>query len=157
MKRAITIEIISTILALVFLYAGISKLLDYPTFSTQLAKSPLLSDQANNIAWSLPVIEIAIAIMLFITGLRQFALYAFLFLMSSFTIYLLVILNFSDYIPCSCGGILQKMSWEAHVIFNLAIIAINLFAIYLFNKTQGKLPIHKEIAQSGLAENLRTE
>lgn len=154
MKHRITLELLCTFLSLVFIYAGVSKLMDYSNFKVQLSKSPIMADYANTASWAVPVIELAIAAKLYVVNLRQFALYAFLFLMSSFTIYLLVILNFSDYIPCSCGGILQKMSWEAHVIFNLAIIAINLIAIYLFNKTQGKLPLHKTIAQSGLAENL---
>ncbi|WP_293299853.1 MauE/DoxX family redox-associated membrane protein [Pedobacter sp. UBA4863] len=157
MKRRITLELLCTVLALVFIYAGVSKLMDYSNFKVQLSKSPILADYANTVSWAVPVLELSIAAKLFVAGLREFALYAFLFLMSSFTIYLLVILNFSDHIPCSCGGILQKMSWEGHIIFNLAIITINLLAIYLFNKTQGKLPLHKNIAQSGLAENLRTE
>lgn len=146
MRRQIIIEICCAIFALLFLYAGISKLMDYQTFTLQLSKSPMLTNYAQTIAWSIPVAEIGIAIMLFIGGLRLFALYAFLFLMSSFTIYLITILTFSYYIPCSCGGILQNMSWETHITFNIVFIVAAVWILIIQNSNSKDHISHTAIA-----------
>jgi len=63
--------------------------------------------------------------------LRLTALYAAFSLMVMFTAYIAFILNFSDYIPCSCGGILEKMSWKEHLIFNSGFVIIALIGIAL--------------------------
>ena len=44
-----------------------------------------------------------------------------------------IILNFIPDIPCSCGGVLEKMSWNEHLIFNIAFVVLGLVAILLQN------------------------
>ncbi|MBS1567215.1 MAG: hypothetical protein JST39_22720 [Bacteroidetes bacterium] len=39
--------------------------------------------------------------------------------MSLFTGYVAVMLSLSYYLPCSCGGILQALSWQGHLVFNV--------------------------------------
>src|SRR5690606_36081179 len=112
MKKKIIIEIIVSLFILLWVYAALSKLLDYQTFKVQLGKSPLLTQFAGFAAIAVPVAELLIAVMLLLPRLRLLGLYASLFLMSLFTTYLVAILNFSYYIPCSCGGILSGLSWD---------------------------------------------
>jgi hypothetical protein len=65
-----------------------------------------------------------ISLMLVIKRTRLFGLYASFFLMSLFTAYLTIMLNFSYYIPCSCGGVLEYLSWDQHILFNAFFIVI---------------------------------
>jgi hypothetical protein len=61
---------------------------------------------------------------------RVLALFAAFALMVMFTAYIFIILNFSDFIPCSCGGVLEKLSWTQHLIFNLVFIVLAGVAVF---------------------------
>ncbi len=121
----------SYLFILLFLYAALSKLLDFETFTVQLAQSPLLSAYAGIIAWLVPAVEIIIAVLLVFERFRIPALFAAFALMVMFTAYIVIILNFSDFIPCSCGGVLEKLSWTQHLIFNIAFIILAGVAVFL--------------------------
>lgn len=41
-----------------------------------------------------------------------------------FTAYIFIILSFTIYIPCSCGGVLETMGWTEHLVFNLFFVAM---------------------------------
>ena len=122
--QKVSVQFISYAYTVLFTYAAVSKFLDYETFEVQLAQSPLLSAYADVIAWAVPGLEIFIAILLIIPKYRILALYASFTLMIMFTTYIYIILNFSDFIPCSCGGVLEKLSWTQHLIFNIAFIIL---------------------------------
>lgn len=124
---------IATAYVLLFTYAATSKLLDFETFTVQLAQSPLLSAYAGIITWLVPGIEIVIAVLLIFKRFREIALYAAFALMVMFTAYIFIILNFSDFIPCSCGGVLEKLSWTQHLIFNIVFILLAGVALLLSN------------------------
>jgi len=138
MKYEAAIKIICTLLVFLFVYAAVSKLLDYSTFRVQLSQSPYITRFANGIAWVLPVVELTLAVSFAFSNLRLYALYVALFLLSLFTAYLVAILNFSYYIPCSCGGILSSLSWKQHILFNLVFIVLSLAGIRLY--AMEKLP-----------------
>ncbi len=123
--------VVAYLYILLFVYAAVSKLLDFETFTVQLAQSPLLSAYAGIIAWLVPGLEILISIFLMIPRYRRVALYASFFLMVMFTTYIVIILNFSDFIPCSCGGVLEKLGWTEHLIFNIVFIGLAAVAILL--------------------------
>lgn len=127
--RKAVVDVVSLLYILLFTYAAVSKLLDFEVFRIQLAQSPLLSSFASWIAWVVPLLEIVIAVMLCIPKTRLMALYAGFFLMVMFTVYIIIILNFSPFVPCSCGGILEKLGWKEHLIFNFGFCVIALPAI----------------------------
>jgi hypothetical protein len=124
LKRNTIIEIISSLLIVLFIYTALSKLSAYNTFVVQLSKSPFITSYANSIAWSIPAVEILISLLLVFKRTKLIGLYASFFMMSLFTSYLIIMLNFSYHIPCSCGGVLQNLSWNEHVIFNAFFIVI---------------------------------
>ncbi len=132
--RELTINVISLLFIVLFVYAAFSKLQDFDTFTLQLAQSPLLSAYAEIISWMVPGLEIAIAILLVFEKFRMPALYASFTLMVMFATYIYIILNFSDYVPCSCGGVLEDMSWTQHLIFNTVFILLTATAIFFFEK-----------------------
>jgi len=125
------IEFISALLVFLFIYTSISKLLDYSLFNRQLSQSPFITQYANIISWVLPLGELAIAGLLLANKTRLFGLYCAFFLLSLFTFYLTAMLRYSPYIPCSCGGVLQHLSWQAHIIFNSAFVILTTIGVLL--------------------------
>lgn len=134
MKKALIVEIIALLFVVLFLYTGINKLLDYRLFKEQLLDNPMLKPVAGIVVWSLPLTEFVVSLMLFIPTWRTKGLYVSLILMSLFTIYILILLGFSSHIPCSCGGALENLTWNQHILFNLAWIALAFTAIILDRK-----------------------
>lgn len=135
--RHVIVQIICYLYVLLFVYTAISKLLDFENFGIQLAQSPLLSAYAGLIAPSVIIVELLIVLLLCFKATRLIGLYASFFLMIAFTIYIYLILNYSDFIPCSCGGIIEKLSWTEHLVFNIGFIALALVAIVLTEKEKG--------------------
>lgn len=124
-------DYIAAALVFLFIYTSISKLLEYDVFNMQLSQSPFITQYANIIVWALPLSELVIATLLMIPKTRQIGFYVSFFLLCLFTCYLIAMLNYSPYIPCSCGGILNQLSWQAHIVFNLAFIFITTIGIIL--------------------------
>lgn len=109
MARKITIEIIVLLFIILWVYTGLSKLLDYEVTKFQLGRSPYVEHMAGFVALAVPLSELLIAAALLIPRFRLAGLYASFGLMLLFTGYIYVMLNYSYYIPCSCGGVLSGM------------------------------------------------
>lgn len=114
---------------MLFTYAAISKILDFQNFRAQLGQSPLLSIFAEVVSIAVPSIEILLSVLLMIPKIRIRALQYSCFLMFMFTVYIVMILNFTSFIPCSCGGVLEKLGWSEHLIFNIIFVVLGLSAI----------------------------
>lgn len=132
------IEIIAALLIILFIYAAASKLLDYQKFKVQIGQSPILTKFAGFVAWFIPTVEIFISVMLANARFRLVGLYASFTLMIVFTTYIVVITRFTEYIPCSCGGILDNMSWSMHLLFNIFFCLLAMAGILLHNHQQEK-------------------
>src|SRR5690606_29433165 len=78
--------------------------------------------------------ELIIALLLCFPKTTRLGLYLFLGMMTAFTVYIYLILNYSPFVPCSCGGILEKMGWMEHLWFNL-ITTIVAAALILYKNT----------------------
>jgi uncharacterized membrane protein YphA (DoxX/SURF4 family) len=125
------LEFVCFLYILLFVYAAVSKLLDFENFQAQLGQSPLLSPFADFISVAVILVELIIAVLLSIPKLRYFALWGAVALMSMFTTYIVIILHFSYFVPCSCGGILEKLGWTEHLIFNVVFLFLAIAAILL--------------------------
>lgn len=134
--KTIIIETVCLLYVLLFVYAAVSKLMDFENFLAQLGQSPLLSPFADYVSIGVLVAEFVIAILLSIPKLRYFALWSAVALMIMFTTYIVIILNFSSFVPCSCGGILEKLGWTEHLIFNAVFIVLGIAAILLTSRTK---------------------
>jgi uncharacterized membrane protein YphA (DoxX/SURF4 family) len=132
MKRKIIIEIISSLLILLFLYAGVSKWLAFKTFIGEMNNQPFPNWMTPYLVWSIPIIEVLIAIGLMFEKTRVPAFYSSFVLMMAFTIYTVAILLHSfSYVPCSCGGVIRKLTWPQHLVFNLFFVGISVLGIWL--------------------------
>lgn len=132
--KNILIETIKLLFMILFVYTATSKLIDFEHFEMQLKKSPFISSHADWIIWALPLVEYTIAGLFLFQRHLGLALYSSLFLMTLFTTYIFIVLNFSDDIPCACGGVLESLGWNAHLIFNIAFMALAVIGISLTHK-----------------------
>lgn len=128
------VTIIALLYILLFVYAAVSKLLDFENFRIQLGQSPLLTAFASWVSWLTPMVELLIAVLLIFKKSRLMGLFSSTVLMSMFTVYIFLILNYSDYVPCSCGGVLEKLGWTEHLIFNIVFTILGLLGVLLIDK-----------------------
>ena len=145
MRHHLFLEIVSALLAMVFIYAAISKLIDFNNFSLQLNQSPFIYPFAGWVVWIIPAGETFTVFLLLIKKLRLYGLFASLFIMSLFTAYLIAMLNFSDYLPCSCGGLLEMLSWKAHIVFNSFLLLLSSAGIGIYTQSIQKIYQHSRL------------
>ena len=132
MNKKVIIEIISSLLVLLFLYASLSKFFDFKHFIGEMNNQPFPNWMTPYLVWSIPLLEIAITLALVFERTRMKGLYASLILMTAFTIYTIAILmRLFGRIPCSCGGVIEKLTWQQHLLFNLFFVTISFVAILL--------------------------
>lgn len=134
MKRSTIVEIISALLILLFVYTSSSKLLAIQSFQVVLSTSPLIGENAKYLAWGIPVVEIFVSLLLVIPYTRLYGLYFSVGLMSVFTAYILYMLIFTPKLPCSCGGVIAKLSWPHHLIFNIVFTLLAMLGAWFGKK-----------------------
>ena len=135
-RNQTVIDAVCLLYVMLFLYASVTKLLDFYEFRVQLGQSPMLTSFAGFVAWFIPGIEIIAVGMLMLARTRLAGLYLSFGLMTMFTFYIIAITQFSEYIPCSCGGVLQNMGWTEHLIFNIAFVLMAAVAVVLESKQE---------------------
>lgn len=125
------IEIISAIFILLFLYTALSKFFSLQRFQFTLSRSPIIGDSAAWLSWFLPSFELLTVVLLFIPAIRLLGLYLSFALMFVFTGYIGIMLLSSSRLPCSCGGILQQLSWKDHLIVNTVLTGLAILGCVL--------------------------
>src|SRR5690606_41640149 len=137
-ETLITCTIVLTIL--LFMYTAVSKLLEYDKFVFQMRRVPLhfIQSWAPFIGRAIPLVELVLVGLLFIVRTRYWGLICSLLLMVSFEIYILwmKILEMQTGIrlPCSCGGIISKMNWTEHLLFNAVFVFLLALSLYYERK-----------------------
>jgi hypothetical protein len=119
--------LLSLPLAMLLAYAGLAKGLNVAGFQMQLSQSPLIPAAAIPlVAYTVPLAELLLAIGLFSDRFFRWAAYGSLAMMAFFSLYVgaLLALFPKESIPCSCGGILGKMGYPAHLVFNIAFTVL---------------------------------
>ena len=137
--RRVIIEVICYLYILLFVYAAVSKLLDFENFRIQIAQSPVTAAYAGILSILIPSIEIAISIFLLVPRSRTAAMLGAYTLMIIFTGYIIIVLNYSSYVPCSCGGILEQMGWVEHFYFNVFFVILGSVAVLLMRPSQQRV------------------
>ena len=132
--KKLLIEIAASLLVILFVYAGVNKLLNYSEFRFQLGRSPYIAFMAGFVAWFMPVSEIIVALLLTVKKTRLVGFYASFLIMVLFTGYIYAMLNYSPYLPCSCGGVLSMMSWDQHLYFNLFFVLLSALGALLLSQ-----------------------
>lgn len=129
--KEISISVICFLYIVLFVYAAVNKVMEFQNFQVQVAQSPLLTAFAGFISTSVIVLEFLIALLLAIPRTRIIGLFSALSLMLLFAIYIYIILTFSPFVPCSCGGILESLGWVEHFYFNLGFVLLAIIGLCL--------------------------
>ena len=143
LKKSHIVEIIALFFVILFIYTGIGKLLEFDVFQEQLEESPVMAPIAPVVAWGLPITEFIISLLLFFPRYRLKGLYLTFTLMILFTAYIITLFTISPELPCSCGGIIEALSWKGHLIFNSTLILLSFVAI----RMQRTLKHSKELTE----------
>jgi len=125
-KRQVLLECISALLILLFVYASLSKFIDFKTFYGEMNNQPLPNSWTPFLVWAIPCTEVAVSVSLVFERTRLLGFYGSLVVMGLFTIYTgIILMHFFPYVPCSCGGVIKRLSWTQHLILNLFFVAIS--------------------------------
>ncbi len=120
------------LLIVLFTYTAFSKWLNIEAHLYAMRNQPFSRPLNNFLAYALPVIEIITVVLLVINSTRLLALYLSLLLMALFTAYVAaVLLGLFGRIPCSCGGVIELLGWNEHLVFNIFFLLISIIAIRL--------------------------
>ncbi|RBQ06812.1 MauE/DoxX family redox-associated membrane protein [Pedobacter miscanthi] len=123
------LQLLSAILlVLLWGYAGFSKLADYGRFVEQmkLAPVPLMKHLAPLLGIAVPVAELVLVGLLFSERFRKTGLWLSFLLLLVFTLYISLMLLSGLRLPCTCGGLISKLGWRQHLIFNAFFMLISL-------------------------------
>jgi uncharacterized membrane protein YphA (DoxX/SURF4 family) len=129
-KRQVMLECISALLILLFLYASVSKFLDFKTFIKEMNNQPLPNSWTPFLVWFIPCSEILLSVALIFERTRLLGLYGSLVLMGLFTIYAtLILVHVFSYVPCSCGGVIKRLTWRQHLVLNLFFVTLSVVGV----------------------------
>ena len=127
MSGSLVTEIVALFLAFLFVYTGLSKVIDWEQTKSGLYNQVFPTWLSHVLLYMLPVLEIATAILLVIPKFRALGLRVSVILMACFTLYIVLILTgIFGRIPCSCGGVIDSLGWWEHLVFNLVFLGIGI-------------------------------
>jgi antibiotic biosynthesis monooxygenase (ABM) superfamily enzyme len=119
-------------LIMLFTFTAVSKLQDMEGFHKAMLNQPLPEWLAVLLVWAVPLGELLAAALLLYPTLQAWGFLLASLLMGAFTGYaLLIILGQFSFIPCSCGGMLESLSWEHHLLMNCLFLIFSLGGLYL--------------------------
>lgn len=104
--------------------------------STMVLRFTVLKKIARPVATLIPVIEFGITALLIVPKWQLNGLYVSLGIMSIFTVYIIALLCFNDKLYCSCGGIIELLSWKQHLVFNATFVGFAIWAISVLKHTR---------------------
>ncbi|MES2773878.1 MAG: MauE/DoxX family redox-associated membrane protein [Bacteroidota bacterium] len=136
MTRRILPELINALLLIMWVYAAASKLFAYEDFRFQLISHKLIKNYASIVAWLVPAIELIIAFLLVVPALRKQGYYLSIMLLLLFSGYIIYMFNYYPHRPCSCGGIISRLSWRQHLVFNAFFILLSVAGLRMNRKSE---------------------
>jgi len=137
-ETVVTVTVLLTVL--LFMYTAVSKLLEYDKFVFQMRRVPLpfMQSWAPFVGRAVPLVELVLVGLLFIARTRYWGLICSLLLMVSFEVYILWMkileMQTGVRLPCSCGGIVSKMNWTEHLLFNAVFVCLLTLSVYYERK-----------------------
>jgi uncharacterized membrane protein YphA (DoxX/SURF4 family) len=116
------VKLIAIALAVLFAITAVGKLQHYARFRSQLQRFPVDLSVLYVQAWVIPVTELIIAIMLLLPVSRLKGLFASLFLLGVYTLYLTCMLKSRFHCTCSCGEPIQSLTLKTHSVVTLGCV-----------------------------------
>lgn len=129
-------EVIASVFIMVFAYTAMSKLFTHKIFLITLKKFPVLGLAGAFLSWAVPIAELLVVGLLFVPSFRKYGFVGSFGLMALFTAYIIYMLMFSSHLPCSCGGIVAKLTWKAHLWLNIFLTILAATGLFLSNRVK---------------------
>lgn len=140
MKGKTIIELLASALIVLFLYAAAVQLIFHETFFLQLNRPRSGRVFAYIISWSIPMVHVLLAWLLWRPAKRLAGFICSLAVVSFYTIYLFVMLPAGSKSSCQCGELWQNASLEVNILFNLFVILLSAIAIILMGRLKTNPP-----------------
>lgn len=123
-SKEIIVDVIAYLFILLFLYTATDKIWKFYSFQRVMGVMPVIGELRVYVAYFIPTAEIITSVLLIVPALKKYGLISSLALMVIFTSYLIFMVFYAKDLPCNCGGVISKMSWNQHIFFNLAFIVL---------------------------------
>lgn len=128
-------QVVAATLIFVFAYTAFSKLADLSGFQRNLMTSPILKEYFRFFAMAIPAVELLLTLLLMVPSLRWWGLAGSFVLLLLFTGYIAGMMLWAPELPCSCGGIVQQLSWWQHLGVNLMLAGLTFWALLTTKNT----------------------
>ena len=128
MKKLLTYAktIVYYVIIVFISYTLMNKLLQVESFQLNIAKTGVFSNHIiKPISYFILIIE-TISIVLLIFFKKQGILYS-LIMFITFTLYIIYLYFLKKYEVCGCGGVLNGLSFEKHLLINVSLIFLTIF------------------------------
>ncbi len=137
---ATLVEVIAWLLAALFTYTAVSKVYDWSGTRIAMYNQVFPVWMAEVLLYLLPLVEMVVAILLLVPNWRKTGILMSVILLSLFTGYVAIVwLEFTERVPCSCGGVLKNLGWGEHLIFNLVFLAIAIIGYWSNERVRSTL------------------
>lgn len=140
MKGKTVIEVITSLLIVLFLYATLIQVVFHNTFQSQLTRALPGQSLAIIISYTLPVLQVLLAYLLWRPATRLTGLCVSLAAISCFTVYLVIMLPVANRSYCRCGETWSTATLGTNILINLAIILVIGTAIILAGRQRNNSP-----------------
>lgn len=133
MKKKFIIEFVVLQFMLLFVYTAVDKLMHISSLRYVLPKYPYIGFMGKILVWALPIMELCAVTLLYFK--RKTGVLLSCILMAVFTLYigLMMIGGKSNY-PCTCGGLIQELTWPQHLVLNIYLLVSGVYAYSLLRK-----------------------
>lgn len=129
--KDIAAYVISLICLILFAVSAFEKIVDHGRFLRGLSRVEFIGQYALIISYFVPASEIMVSLLLINPPTQRLGLSVFAGLMSVFTIYIGSMVLWAEKLPCNCNLIVEKLSWGAHIWFNLGFLVLAIGALWL--------------------------
>ena len=127
-------DVTAALFITLYLYTALEKLKDQYGFFKALERSELIGPIAGFLSWAVPLSELVIVVLLIFPRTRISGLVAATLLIISFTVYIGVMIATASELPCTCGGIIQDLTWREHFVVNSSFMLLGIFSIWMVRK-----------------------
>jgi hypothetical protein len=142
-KKSIALEGLAGILILVFVYTALAKLVTFPRYVAVLRQVNLFRTASVFIAATVLFAEFFIAGLLFLPVTRRLGFLFASVLMAVFTGYVIYLLVAVQNLPCPCGGLLEKLTWPQHLVFNSSLTCLSFIGWYFSKEHKRFIAINR--------------
>ncbi|MEP0711876.1 MauE/DoxX family redox-associated membrane protein [Algoriphagus sp.] len=131
MEKQEKIAVPSLLLALLWTYTGLDKLLRWEASRKAFHNQTFPAEVAEVLAYAVPIVELLITLLLLFSVSRWWGYLSSILLLTVFTTYVgLIWVGAFPRVPCNCAGILESLGWAEHFMLNLLMLAMGIYGLH---------------------------